>query len=223
MSAAALAVKQFAGRAAPAVVEAGSYIGQGAGKARGRTEDALQGRGSTGWAIVGYALALILLYVLIADRRVVAASSKLVGGATTAAQAWVAPVDPIALLGQRFGYTPSSPSSPSSTASSTTPAAGGASSANSTLPAGIAPAGGNAGPTHGGSLPLPPLAAGAAGVAAAHARGASTNQILKLNHLYAAHGVHMTRASLRALSSGRESIRQAEREVRHLPWAPGRS
>lgn len=103
-------------------------------KGERRTRDALEGRGSTGWAIVGYALGLILLYVLIADSRVVKATTKLVGGAQTAAEAWVKPVDPVALLGERFGYTPSTPG-PSSTAP---PAGGGSSPAGvrSALPGG---------------------------------------------------------------------------------------
>jgi murein DD-endopeptidase MepM/ murein hydrolase activator NlpD len=102
----ALAASGLAGRVIHAGELGRTAASAGAGKARGRTEDALQDRGSTGWAIVGYALALILLYVLIADRRVVAASTKLVGGAQTAAEAWVRPVDPVALLGERFGYQP---------------------------------------------------------------------------------------------------------------------
>jgi hypothetical protein len=68
--------------------------------------DAVKGNGSTGWAIVGYSLVLILLYVLIANKRVVNATSGLVGGATTAVKAWVSPEDPIALLSSRLGHTP---------------------------------------------------------------------------------------------------------------------
>jgi murein DD-endopeptidase MepM/ murein hydrolase activator NlpD len=87
-----------------------------------RTRDALEGRGSTGWAIVGYALGLILLYVLIADSRVVKATTKLVGGAQTATEAWIKPVDPLALLGERFGYTPSTPGPGSEAPSGSSPA-----------------------------------------------------------------------------------------------------
>lgn len=105
MSAAAIVATEVAGRAT-GLAQQGER----------RTRDALEGRGSTGWAIVGYALGLILLYVLIADSRVVKATTKLVGGAQTATEAWVKPVDPLALLGERFGYTPSTPGPSSSAA-----------------------------------------------------------------------------------------------------------
>lgn len=67
--------------------------------------------GSTGWAIVGYSLALILLYVLIADARVVGATGKAIGGAAGAADAWIKPVDPVAAIGGKLGYTPTAPAS----------------------------------------------------------------------------------------------------------------
>lgn len=146
MSAATLAVKgasearAFAGRAAPAVRQGGSYASSAAGTVAEHTTVKEQG-GSTGWAIVGYALALILLYVLIADSRVVGASTKLVGGAQTAAEAWVRPVDPVSLLGQRFGYTPSA------SAEAGTPAApsSGAAVRSKGLPGGyVSPFAGNA-------------------------------------------------------------------------------
>lgn len=119
----AVAATTLAGR----VGTAGRLAGGHAVTAAGGVSDTIEGRkgSSTGWAIIGYALALILLYVLIADSRVVAASSKLVGGAQTAAEAWVRPVDPVTLLGQRFGYTPSAAS---------TGEAAGASSAPSSAP-----------------------------------------------------------------------------------------
>lgn len=89
---------------APALQLAGSHVASAAGAVNVSEERG----GSTGWAIVGYALALILLYVLIADSRVVGATTKAMGGGVAAAEAWIKPVDPIAILGARLGYTPSS-------------------------------------------------------------------------------------------------------------------
>lgn len=101
--------------AAPALRLAGSHAGTVA-DVYDRRES-----GSTGWAIVGYSLALILLYVFIADKRVVAASTGLVGGASGAAGAWIKPVDPLALLAQKLGYGPgSSPASSSAAGAGST-------------------------------------------------------------------------------------------------------
>jgi hypothetical protein len=75
---------------------------------------------ATGWAVVGYSLALILLYVFVADQNVVSASSKLAGGATAAAKSWLEPTDPIAQLASKLGYTAASSSSSSSSSSSAT-------------------------------------------------------------------------------------------------------
>jgi len=130
--------------AAPALAEriagagrlAGSHAAAAAGGVSETTGRAVKGEGSTGWAIVGYAFALILLYVVVADKPVVAAGSKLIGGVQTATEAFVDPVDPVKLLTERFHYSPTS----------------------STTGAGApAPApGANAGPSAGGTLPPAP-------------------------------------------------------------------
>lgn len=94
--------------------QATGYTRRAASAGGGLISNTAGGGGSTGWAIVGYSLALILLYVLIADKRVVSATTGLFGGATTAAKTWVEPKDPLALLESKLGYTPGSSSSPSS-------------------------------------------------------------------------------------------------------------
>lgn len=127
------AVTEFAGRAG----EAGQLVVGHASTAYEAGSGQLEGK-STGWSIIGYALALILLYVLVADSRVVAASSKLVGGAQTAAEAWIAPSDPVALLAERFGATPAASSTVAST--STAASAGGATQTTG----GVSAAGGKA-------------------------------------------------------------------------------
>lgn len=85
------------------------------------TPGPVRSAGSTGWQLVGYTIALLLLYVVVADKTVVSAGGKLAGGAVTAAQAWITPTDPVALVAGKLGYTPSS-TSPASRSSSATSA-----------------------------------------------------------------------------------------------------
>lgn len=95
------------------------------------TPGPVRSAGSTGWQLVGYTIALLLLYVVVADKTVVSAGGKLAGGAVTAAQAWITPTDPVALVAGKLGYTPSS----------TSPASRSSPSSATSAPASVAPQG----------------------------------------------------------------------------------
>lgn len=72
--------------------------------------------------IVGWSLLLILVYLVTAKKPIVDAIGALGSLGGSAATAWVAPIDPLTVLGAGSGSVPSSSSSPAGGAEAGTPA-----------------------------------------------------------------------------------------------------
>ncbi len=163
--------------------------------------------------IIGYSLLLVLAYLLIARPKIVSAIGGLSSIGSSAAKAWVAPVDPL----QALGAAPPSPPGGASPSS-----AGGAGAGSSS--SGGGEAGGSSVGGTGPSSWTPHNAPAPSSIKVSKVKGASNAQIERLDMgPYRAHNVHLTMGAIRALKEGRLSIAQAEAALRGLPSTRVRS
>lgn len=104
-------------RTAPARSSAREYAAAGAGAIAVPVQQR-QG-GNLLMMIVGYSLLAILVYILIADKPVVGATSGLANLGARTVKAWVEPVDPVAALTGSLGLNGTGSSFPGSTSGGT--------------------------------------------------------------------------------------------------------
>jgi len=185
-------------RPAPRVSSARRTAGAGVGA----VQSAVGGRGSVFLQLVGWTLALSLLYLLVAGKGVNALkgiTNAVVGGVTT----FIKPVDPIASLETALGATP--PSAASSSSSPTNPALAGVT--GSTLPASSVAPGNSAGT--GTDAPTP--AAAAAGAKAKVSAWGLPASLLQAD-------LSLRRTAAAAVKAGSETVTQARTaEERLIP------